>query len=144
MKHNNPSEVFNSFRIQLPGGAPRTEFEIRFMPVSGNYVIQNYSKLAILDSRKPWNSQATNHSHGTYRLWYRGYWEEVNIANCSNREFIIGPSTDVGKITKLSPSSGGKVPDSKKETCNTEYYKQRPEKIVVLKLRLLSHQEGKA
>ena len=129
IKHNNPSEVFNSFRIELPGVATSkqvTEYEIKFMPVAGNYVIENFKKVMILDTRKKWNSTAIKTSGGTYRLWFRGYWESINIANCSNPEFIIGPKTDVGMITKLSPSSGGKIPDENKVTCDTQYYKRRP------------------
>ena len=40
VKHNNPSEVFNSFRIEFADvtRADSTEFEIKFQPVPGNYV----------------------------------------------------------------------------------------------------------
>ena len=131
IKHNNPSEVFNSFRIELPGVVTSkqvTEYEIKFMPVAGNYVVQNFKKVMALDSRKKWNSTSVKTSYGSYRLWFRGYWEEINLGNCSNPEFIIGPKTDIGIVTKISPNSAGKIPDEDKETCNTEYYKRRPEK----------------
>jgi len=130
VKHNNPSEVFNSFRIELPGVTRETtEYEIQFMPVAGNYAISRYKSVVILDTRRGWNSYPTKAGGlGSFRLWYRGYTEQLSLANCSNREFIIGPQTDVGRITRLSPNSGGKIPDEDKETCNTEYYKRRPEK----------------
>ena len=56
IKHNNPSEVFNSFRIEFADvtRADATEFEIRFHPVPGNYVLDHYRDMIILDTRKNW------------------------------------------------------------------------------------------
>ena len=76
IKHNNPSEVFNSFRIEFADvtRASATEFEIKFQPVPGNFVLDNYKDMIILDTRERWQPNTVNTKRdGRYRLWYRGY-----------------------------------------------------------------------
>ena len=108
IKNNTPSEVFNSFRIQFPDDAPEdtTEFEIRFRPLAGNYILDRFKNenVTILDSRKDWKAITVNSSRdGRYRLWYRGYKESLSIENTSNKEFIVGKGNAVGKNYQSPP-----------------------------------------
>ena len=126
VKNNNPSEVYNSFRIELPSAGSYkngSEFEIKCQPVAGNYVLDKYKTVIILDTREPWRALTLNNRRdGRYRLWYRGYKETINIGTTSNPEFIIGSEDDVGQVNKLKPSQGGKIPDSEdKEESETRY-----------------------
>ena len=149
IKHNNPSEVFNSFRIEFADVAPAsaTEFEIRFHPVPGNYVLDHYRDMIILDTRRDWQPNTVNTKRdGRYRLWYRGYRETISKATTSNPEFILGKPQDTGKIVRISPSQGGRIPSDDKKGCTTEFKRRRPEKDSSTKesyIKYDSPQEGK-
>ena len=131
IKHNNPSEVFNSFRIEFADVTPAsaTEFEIRFHPVPGNYVLDHYRDMIILDTRRDWQPNTVNTNRdGRYRLWYRGYRETISKETTSNPEFILGKPQDSGRIVRISPSQGGRIPSDDKKGCSTEFERRRPEK----------------
>ena len=131
IKHNNPSEVFNSFRIEFADVAPAdaTEFEIKMQPVPGNYVKRHYSDVIILDTRKEWQPNTVNDPRdGRYRLWYRGYRETLSKATTSNTEFIKGKPRPTGEIVRISPSQGGRVPSDDKEDCDTDFARRDAEK----------------
>jgi hypothetical protein len=124
IKHNNPSEVFNSFRIEFADvtRASATEFEIKFQPVPGNYVKDKYNDMIILDTREEWQPNTVNTSRdGRYRLWYRGYRETISRATTSNPEFILGKPQDSGQVVRISPSQGGRIPSDDRESCSTEF-----------------------
>ena len=149
IKHNNPSEVFNSFRIELADAAPKdaTEFEIQFQAVPGNYVLDRYRSVVILDTRERWSPITVNNKRdGRYRLWYRGYRETLDVTTTSNPEFILGSPENFGEVTRISPSRGGNVPGEDKETCNTEFERKRPSRDSSTKesyVKYDSPQEGK-
>ena len=122
IKHNNPSEVFNSFRIELPNTTVEDEFEIKFRSVPGNWVYRNLEgqEVIILDTREDWRDDTVGTRAGTYRIWYRGYREQISLVNCSNPEFAKGGGK-LGEISKLKPDSSGKIPKAEDDTCITKY-----------------------
>ena len=149
IKHNNPSEVYNSFRIEFADvtRADSTEFEIKFQPVPGNYVRRNYKDMIILDTRQKWQPNTINTKRdGRYRLWWRGYRETISRATTSNTEFILGKPQDAGQVVSISPNRGGNIPSDDKKSCSTEFKRRAPEKDSSTKesyVKYTSPQEGK-
>ena len=108
VRGQSPREQYNSIRIYPP---KRGQYEYRFVPVGGNFVLRNYKdeQVFLLDGLG--NDSFKNKG---YRVIFTGNKVKLNAEYTNNYEWIIGPPPKIpGKVTALSPNSRGIAPGDK-------------------------------
>ena len=97
VRGQSPREQFNYIRIYPPG---RDQYEYRFVPVGGNYVLKKFKEILLMDG-----TSTDQFSHKGYRVFYSG--NKITLTNTytENPEWFRGkpPEVDPGEVSNVSP-----------------------------------------
>ena len=111
----------------------------------GNFVLDNYKDMIILDTREGGSPTPTQSVTAVIDFGTRAMWT-ISKATTSNPEFILGKPQDLGKVVRISPSRGGRIPSDDKKSCSTDFKRRRPSRDSSTKesyVKYDSPQEGK-
>ena len=99
VRGQSPREQYNYIRVSPPG---RDQYEYRFVPAGGNYVLKYYTRILLMDG-----TSTDQFSHKGYRVFYSGKKLTLSNVYTENPEWFRGkpPEVKPGQVTDISPTS---------------------------------------